>query len=158
MAEENSTSGKIGITASIQDSQTGIMVPIWISNSLVITPVFSIASISDVLTDIGIAVGPRLNLHSGDAIPFIGFRIGGLFRKINEYSEYNEYSEDNKEKTQDLLISSYLGGEYFISDNFSVGVEVQFNYVKSGKYSNRFANPGGTNINTATAVTASFYF
>ena len=41
---------------------------------------------------------------------------------------------------------------------FSIGVEGQVNAAISDDASSRFGNPGGTNINTATAVLAAFYF
>lgn len=51
-----------------------------------------------------------------------------------------------------------VGGEYFLGDKFSVGVEAQLNATHSSKTSSRFGNPGGWNINTASAVLATVYF
>lgn len=51
-----------------------------------------------------------------------------------------------------------LGGDYFLSPQFSLGVEAQFNFTISHENSQRFGNPDGTSFNTATAVNAAFYF
>ncbi|MCK4462246.1 MAG: hypothetical protein KAW46_10605 [candidate division Zixibacteria bacterium] len=45
-----------------------------------------------------------------------------------------------------------------MQDHFSVGVEAQVNAVFSDEHSYLFGNPNGTNINTAAAVMATFYF
>jgi len=51
-----------------------------------------------------------------------------------------------------------FGGEYYISEHFSVGIEAQGNLTKSDKNSGRFGNPGGVNINLATMIFATMYF
>ncbi len=56
------------------------------------------------------------------------------------------------------LSSSFAGGEYFFSSSFSVGIEAQLNLTFSDKNSVRFANPGGTNLNTGSVIYASIYF
>ena len=58
----------------------------------------------------------------------------------------------------DIIGGVALGGEYFLSDHFSFGVEAQANVTRSDNQSFRFGNPGGLTLNTATAVLATVYF
>jgi hypothetical protein len=62
-------------------------------------------------------------------------------------------------KTQiDILGGLAFGGEYFLTDNFSFGVEAQGNLTKSDENSFRFGNPGKINFNTGTMISATIYF
>ena len=50
------------------------------------------------------------------------------------------------------------GGESFLNSSFSLSVEVQLNLSFSDELSDRFGNPDGTNLNTATVLSGAFYF
>ena len=146
-ANAEDRTGMVGLSASIQESQLDIMLPIWASPRVVVTPSVSVIRVSDVVSDFGAGLMIRVNVQTGDAVPYLGARFGMLRR-----------SPENIDATTDYYYGPAGGGEYFLSEHFSLGVEAQLNITKSDDNSTRFGNPGGTNINTATAVLATFYF
>lgn len=137
----------IGIQASLQDNQTEIGLPFWTSPGLVVEPFLSFASASDVGKDLAFGALIRFNLKRGEAVPYLGVRLGML-----------HFSPEEGDGVTDFVLGPALGGEYFLSPSFSLGVEAQVNVALSDEMSSRFGNPDGTNINTATMVTATFYF
>ncbi len=145
-------SKRIGISGSIQDNQFGILVPIWYSDNFVLAPAFELKLAENIGTDVAIAVVPRYYFKKDIVSPYIGLKIGAF---ISKATKTNQVDPDTK---LDLLIGIAYGGEYFISDNFSLGVELQGNLTKSDKSSNRFGNPGNLNFNTATMISATLYF
>lgn len=138
--------GALGIQASLQDNQTEIGLPIW-GSSFVVEPYISFASVSSVGKDLGAGALLRFNLRQGEAVPYFGFRLGVLY-----------LSPEEGDSVTDFVLGPALGGEYFLSPNFSLGVEAQVNLAISDERSSRFGNPDGTNINTASMATATFYF
>ena len=142
----------IGISGSLQDNQFGILVPIWVGEKFVVAPAFDLKYAEKVGTDFGIALATRFYLKKEKISPYLGLRIGAL---INKPSSENEVDTETK---LDLLGGLAFGGEYFLSDNFSFGVEIQGNLTKSDKNSNRFGNPDGINFNTGTMISATLYF
>jgi len=59
---------------------------------------------------------------------------------------------DDDDSYKDLLLGFGAGGEYWVSSYFTVGGEVQLNYVKYGEDMN------GSSITTNAALLARFYF
>jgi hypothetical protein len=145
-------SNKFGLGGTIQQGQFGIMVPVWLGEKFAIVPAFDLKIAQSVATDIGFALAPRFYLQKAQVSPYFGFRIGSL---INIPSK--DLEVDSKSKF-DLLSGLSFGGEYFLSENFSLGVEAQGNFSKSAKESYRFGNPGNWNFNTGTLVSATVYF
>ncbi|MDH3891079.1 MAG: hypothetical protein OEV49_08325 [candidate division Zixibacteria bacterium] len=145
--EEDSHSGSVGLSASWQGNQSDILLPLWISRQWVVIPSLSLVHVSEKATDVGVGLGLRLNRGTGRAIPYVGVRGGFLHR-----------TPEAGEGTTDYLAGLMFGGECFLADRFSVGVEAQVNAVFSDVNSFMFGNPNGTNINTAAAVAATFYF
>jgi hypothetical protein len=146
-AEEDKGGSKVGLTASLQNSQLEILVPIWVNEQFVLTPAIGVSHVSDYLTDFGFGMVFRHNLRVGEAVPYIGIRWGALLA-----------SPEEGDGTFDMVFGPLVGGEYFLRDKLSVGVEAQLNIAQSDENSYRFNNPDGTNINLATAVMATFYF
>ena len=148
---------KIGLCASLQDSQLDILLPIWLNSRLVITPAIGGAWVSDAVTDLHVGLSGRYNLRQGEAVPYLGVRFGALI--LMPESRVGEFGgpEDNP-SIVDIILGPMVGGEYFLKEHFSVGIEAQVNIAISNEKSRRFGNPDGTNINTATAVFATFYF
>ena len=145
-------STKIGISGSIQGGQFGVLVPIWLSEKFVLAPAFELKFAEKIGTDFGFALVPRYYFKKEKLSPYVGLRVGALI---------NDPSSDNTTDTEtkvDLLGGLAFGGEYFLSDNFSFGVEVQGNFTKSDENSNRFGNPDGVNFNTGTMISATVYF
>jgi len=146
-ADNGGSESKIGISAALQDKQVAFNVPIWVNSSFVIAPAVQFISVSDVATDFGFGVSLRMNTREGKAVPYVGLMGGVLL-----------LSPENGDSMTDIVIGPNFGGEYFIDDHFSFGVEFQVNISFSDERSVRFGNPDGTNINTAAVALASFYF
>lgn len=140
-------SGKVGVSAEIQTQQMDFLLPVFVNDHISLSPAFGIANISDKYTDISVGLLMRYHLFVEKVTPFIGLRAGTLL-----------FVPDEGDMISDLLLGPSFGGEYFFSENFSIGIELQLNVVMSGEKSMRFSNPNGTNINTATAIFATIYF
>ena len=138
---------KIGVSASVQGGQTNLMFPYWVSRWVVMAPSVSIMNVSDVGTDMGLGLFVRKNVRQGKAVPYFGARGGVLI-----------FSPEGNDSVTDYVVGVAFGGEYLFDDHFSIGVEAQLNVTMSDEQSLRFNNPDGTNVNTATTVSATFYF
>lgn len=149
---------KVGLSGSLQGSQFGVQVPVWVGEKTVIAPAFEFKFAEKVGTDIGIALTPRFYFQKKTISPYIGFRIGALINK--PYSHPNIFTGTTEEEstTYDFLGGLAFGGEYFLADHFSFGVELQANMTKSDPESDRFGNPGKINVNTGTMLIATVYF
>lgn len=139
--------GKIGLSANVQELQFDLIVPVWVTQNISINPSFGFLGATKQAIDISLGLAIRQYLSEDKFSPYIGLRGAGFFLKPNK--------GDN---STDFLAGLFLGGEYFIDSRFSIGVEGQINATFSDKYSNRFGNPDGINFNTATALYATFYF
>ncbi len=139
--------GQVGIAASLQDLQLDFTVPIWASEHVVVAPSVGLLSSSDKATDVDLGLAVRVVLVRQKLAPYVGLR-GGLF--VLKPSAGSSLT--------DKLAGMFFGGEYFLDERFSVGGELQLNMTFSDKSSNRFGNPGGTVVNTATGLHATFYF
>lgn len=142
----------IGISGSIQGNQYGILIPMWLGEKFVLAPAIDLKYAEGTGTDIGIGLSPRFYLKNDKTAPYFGLKIGAL---LNKPSSENEIDTDTK---LDLLGGIAFGGEYFLAEKFSFGVELQGNFTKSDDKSNRFGNPGGLNFNTGTMISATLYF
>jgi len=142
----------IGLSGSIQGSQFGISIPIWIGEKFVLAPSFSIKQVERSGGDYSFALSPRYYFKTEKLAPYAGLKLGALFNKLDSES-------DNSSNFKvDYLFGLAFGAEYFLSPNFSFGVEAQANLTKSSENSYRFGNPGGLVFNTGTMITASVYF
>lgn len=140
--------GSWGISASINNSQADLLFPIWLGNSSTIAPGAGISGISDIYTDLNIGLVYHYYLKdNSDFSPILGGRAGAIIG-----------IPKTGESTTDWVVGILGGGEYFLSRNFSVGIEAQFNLAFSDKLSTRFGNPGGTNFNTGSVIFATVYF
>lgn len=150
VAQGAASDTKVGISAVVQSEQLDIMLPVWLSEKMVIVPSLGFVGVSDAYTDLAVGLALRFNArrHDAKAVPYGGGRIVVL-----QYSP-----EGPADGATDFIFGPFVGGEYFLDDHFSLGVEAQLNISKSDENSLRFGNPDGTSINTATAVMATFYF
>jgi len=140
----------VGLSTTFQQSDLGIQVPIWLSNKMTLAPYISFAMVTDAGNDIGIGIIPKFYLNTNKLSPYIGFKFATII--------YNPPASANSKSTSDLLIGMAFGGDYFFDPQFAIGVEAQLNYAISDDNSDRFGNPGGGNLNTAMAVSASVFF
>jgi len=136
--------GAYGLRANIQDADTGISLPIWMSGGkMVFEPAVSFVSVSDSGTDLGFGATLRFNLRQERVTPYFGVRALGYF-----------FSPDNGDGTTDFLFGPVFGGEFFLDEGFSLSVESQLNVTVSDEASGRFGNPDGTTISTGTGASS----
>lgn len=150
--------GTVGLSATFQGQQLGIMLPVFLDSTIVIAP--TIDFIYAEKTAIDLSAGIKFRNYSGanKVRPFWGLNLG-LFYNIPQGTTYNVYGQEiDKESTTDFFAGIAGGGEYFIDQNFSIGIEVQGNMTKSNENSMRFGNPGGINFNLGTMLYANIYF
>lgn len=141
----------IGLSGSLQSNQLGISLPIWVTKNVVIAPVFQIASAQNIGTDFAIGIVPRYYFKTEKVSPYIGLKAG--------IANFNPSSKNLIDKSsKDIIVGLAGGAEYFFTEKFSMGVEAQLNFTKSGIDSYRFGNPDGMNFNTATMISATVYF
>jgi hypothetical protein len=143
---------KVGLSGTLQSSQFGISVPMWLGEMFVLAPGFDLKYAETIGTDFSFGLSARFYFKKEKLCPYFGLKAGAAFFMP---SSDNTISTSNK---VDLLGGIAYGLEYFITDNLSFGVEAQGNLTKSHKESNRYGNPGGLNFNTATMLSATIYF
>lgn len=149
---QDQTSGNIkkGLTVSVQNSELGIMMPFYLSKKFILAPGFQFAYASKVGTDIVVGLSTKSFIKDQTNIrPYWGVKAG--------LGYYNPDATDTSNQI-DFILGAAVGVEYFFSQNFSIGIEPQLNLSISDDESNRFGNPGGTGLNTATMLTANIYF
>jgi len=137
----------VGISAMLQSNQLNILVPFWASPTIVVAPMFSLVYVENSGADVMVGVAPRLYTRVDRVSPYIGARLGAFLNLPK-----------NGNSTTDWLFGIAVGGEYFLNQRFSLGVEAQGNATFSDDLSGRFGNPGGFTFSTATAVFATIYF
>jgi hypothetical protein len=141
----------VGISATIQTSQLGIMIPIWIGDHFNISPAFGFLWGDKLGTDYTIGIVPKFYFRTKKLSPY--FCLRGGFAKF-----VPDKSNDTETNTTDWIAGVGFGAEYFFDPMFSLGVELQGNFTKSDKNSMRYNNPGNWNFNLATMVSANIYF
>jgi len=146
-AQDNSFQGKVGLTASVQASQFDMLLPIWITNHFSIAPAFGLLWADEQGSDVHIGLEPRFFFRKDKVAPYVGLKGGLLIA-----------SPENGESVTDGIVGLAFGGEYFLDDSFSFGIESQLNVTLSSERSTRFGNPGKANASTAAAVFATVYF
>jgi hypothetical protein len=142
----------IGLTGTFDAGQYGIQVPIFVTGKFSLAPVLEVKYAEKVSTDLGIGLEARKYFKVEKLSPYAGIKVGALF---NFPSSKNEIDTENK---TDILAGLAFGAEYFLDDNFSLGIEAQGNFTKSDVGSYRFGNPGRINFNTGTMLSATVYF
>jgi hypothetical protein len=69
-----------------------------------------------------------------ETLVYLGIRGGILYNQRTYSSDYNPDTEERSKA--DFYIGPAVGAEHFLSDHFSLGAEVQFNYVHEGNWEN----------------------
>lgn len=138
---------RIGLSASIQGNDMDIAIPYWIGRKTVIGPTFGIEHIQSQSTEFRFGMLLRCIMKLKRLSPYYGLR-GGIL----------SLTQENGSDAVDSYLGLLLGGEFFFTAQFSIGVEAQLNMFKSSANSYRFNNPDGINVMTATAVIANIYF
>lgn len=139
-AQEQPNSGPIGLSASVQNGQTNLQIPIWISNNVSVAPIFGLNHQEDEFTSLNLGIAPRFYQDIGnDFASYIGAR--GILQRT---------SPDVGPEDSDFLLGATGGGEYFLSEHFNAGVEAQLNFLINDN--------GNDRIGTGAAVMATYYF
>lgn len=139
-AQNRPDEGSVGLTASIQGQSTNILVPIWVSEDMVIAPTFGMFHQENNRTTLNIGVSPRFYRDLGNNFAsYIGAR--GLIQHT---------SFDIGDDQTNFILGATGGGEYFLNSHFSFGVEAQLNLGINDNQENI--------LSTGAAVTASYYF
>jgi hypothetical protein len=152
-SQDTANGNSFGISALVQDSQFDILFPIPTSELIVVAPAVGFLYASEAGSDISFGLVGRFYLNNKVVRPFLGARAGLIL-----FSPASEDGQTEPESTTDYLVGFLAGGEYFLNEGFSFGIEAQLNAAISDENSIRFGNPGGTNINTGAAVFATVYF
>lgn len=149
---EMQNEGRIGITAAIEPGHTGMMVPLWLTNRSVIAPVISFSYLQNKELDLTLGVATRHYLNIDEMSYYFGFRIGSML-----LIPYGEEEVDNDIRT-DLFAGANIGLEYYLAEKWSVGLEIQGNFLQSDETSMRFENPGGMGFKLVPVLMTTFYF
>lgn len=140
-AQNRPDTGTVGLSASLQSNQTNLKVPIWASENIVIAPVFGLTHQDDNYTSFNIGLNPRFYQSLGsDFATYIGAQ------GILQHTSVDGAGDDNS----DFLIGASGGGEYYLDEHFSLGVEGQLNFM--------FEEYDDNSIYTAAAIIGTFYF
>jgi hypothetical protein len=93
--------------------------------------------------------------------PFIAFNLGALYyERAGQYvSMAGEIIplQNSVSGFTDFTFGPGFGGEYFINENFSVGIEGQLNFTAATQKSFQYS-PGTLNFSTAALIYATVYF
>lgn len=158
-------SGKFGIGIDGFGSNMNYVVKVFVSDDVALEGIGQL-SITDTgkepgagekdVTGYRYGIGLNILYHwntSSNGTPFVG--IGGMWIGEKKGGIIN-VEEDEKDW---LDFSAILGGEYFLSTNFSLGVKAE-GVISLGLSRDVPANETGTDLNlfTRTNVTARFYF
>jgi len=141
-----------GLSATIQSNQFGISIPIWLNGKNSLIPSFSVNVAESLGSEFGVGLSLRSYLNENRIRPYLSPGVGVLL------SLPPDSDGEDSETALDLVFGFGFGGEYFLSRNFSFGVEAGVNVSSSDEISNRFGNPGNINVNTATQVLVNVYF
>jgi len=147
LCQDTTTSRRFGISASLQDNQIDVLLPIWMGTKFSLSPAFGILWTQGVGADLHIGFVPRFFLSTNNVAPYVAARVGILQTFPSAGSG-----------TTDWLVGGAFGAEYFVDRHFSTGIESQINLTISDANSSRFGNPGKKNLNTAVAAFATIYF
>ncbi|TVQ11799.1 MAG: hypothetical protein EA361_12150 [Bacteroidetes bacterium] len=144
--------GRVGIAATFEPGHTGVMVPVWLTNRFVISPIVSFKYFQKKDLDLTIGIATRHYSLFNDMAFYFGFRVGSML-----LIPYGEEELENDRQT-DLFAGAHMGMEYFLARQLSVGLEIQGNFIQSDEKSTRFDNPGGVGVKLVPVLMATFYF
>lgn len=131
--------GSFGLRASLV-GQTAIEAPYMLNESLSLAPYLGFASIQDVSTNFTIGVQPRFYTQtSGALVPYI---TGSLAVDVTNMKPTDQTFTD-------ILLGVGYGGEYFVSNNFSLSAQGGLNLV---------TGDSPTSFSTNARVSVSVYF
>jgi hypothetical protein len=150
-AQEN-RAGKIGIgySGNLSAHSNELGMSFWVSDLITIEPLVGFQSVDirdNSATAWRLGLGCLYRFNDFGVSPYIGARIKDNF-----------VSGGNKTYS-DLVLSLTFGGEYFVSEWFSVGAEMRLNYVKTDKeFSPVYGIPGASIYESEQVLNIRLYF
>lgn len=115
----------IGYSGNFTSETNAITATIWAIDDLAIEPQFGINTISvDEGPDASayrVGLGALYYVSNTKVLPYVGLRVNAAIATMASHT----YT--------DMTYSAVFGGDYFISDWFSVGAEIRLNYGKTDK-------------------------
>lgn len=113
----------IGYTGNFSSETNAITATIWVDDMIVVEPQFGFNSISvdDNLDAAAYRAGIGLlyYLYNSKVLPYVGLRVNAAIASMAS----DTYT--------DMTFSGVFGGDYFVSEWFSVGAELRLNYGKT---------------------------
>lgn len=115
----------IGYSGNFTSETNAITATIWAIDDLAIEPQFGINTISvDEGPDASayrVGLGALYYVSNTKVLPYVGLRVNAAIATMASHT----YT--------DMTYSAVFGGDYFVSDWFSVGAELRLNYGKTDK-------------------------
>ncbi len=120
------------------------------------SPYFPTGTVKETFTQLRLAISAYYRHPVSERLEiYVGPRVG-IIR--NSESMSTNGGEDSETLTH-LSLGAVLGGEYFFSTHFSLGGEVQFNYLNRDEPENSFLSRQESSLlNTHGSVLLRFYF
>ncbi|MEE9465744.1 MAG: hypothetical protein V3W14_09270 [Candidatus Neomarinimicrobiota bacterium] len=110
--------GTKGMATVVGQGQGQVYLPMWTSDKTAVIPSAGLRTLTNGWTEITLGIGARLYRPQTDKLyPYAGLAVGAT---ASVYSWAEEFYFD-------YTGSVLLGGEYFLSHQFSVGIESQLN-------------------------------
>ncbi len=144
--------GRIGIGASFHKDNRFLLIPYWLTNSFVIVPSVHFTYFQKQELDLILGLSTRQYISSNNVSSYLGFRLGTMMYKPYDVEEIDRFTRT------DLFAGLTFGMEYYLARQFSVGVEIQGDFIKSDDNSYRFDNEGGIGFKITPVLQVSFYF
>lgn len=115
----------IGYSGNFTSETNAITATIWVDDLIVVEPQFGFNSINvDDNLDAAAyraGIGLMYYLYDTKVLPYVGLRVNAAFATMASHT----YT--------DMTYSAVFGGDYFVSEWFSVGAEIRLNYGKTDK-------------------------
>ena len=124
ISAQEQRAGKFGIgyTGNFSSETNAITGTFWATDNIVIEPQFGVNSISVEDNDASawrLGAGALFYFSETKVLPYLGIRVNAAIASMSNQS----YT--------DLTLSAVFGGDYFVSEWFSVGAELRLNYGKT---------------------------
>lgn len=129
----------VGLAASFQGRHTDILVPIWVAQRLAFVPYFSVINTENVGTNLGLGAMIRFYRRIARLSPYFGIK-----------GRADVALPNGGGSAVDITAGGFFGGEFFINDQFSFGVEAHAQVF--------VPDVGARVFSTAAALIANIYF
>ena len=139
-AQEREVQRKWGLSAYLQTTQAEILVPIWLGQRFVLAPTLSANYIENTGTLLGYGAAARIYANMARLASYYGLKAQALTALPKGGTSNTAF-----------LIAVFYGGEFFLSQRFSIGIEPAVNLLIP-------PNNGPLVISTSTMLTASVHF